>query len=223
MELQEYLFILRKRISLIVLITLIFTITSGVLSYFVIKPVYKSDISVIIGKSDKDDNGQKQNLNDVMMYQQMVKTYSVLAKSRKVADEVVNKLDLKMSTGAVLSMVTVAPQGNTEFLNISVKSKDPEQAMKIANQLAKSLKEVSADVYGRDNVKLLDEALLPTSPDSPKPLLNMAIAFFIGIMVSVGLVFLIEYMDNTIKTQEDVEKLLGLPVIGTIPYVDDKE
>jgi len=223
MELQEYLFILRKRVSLIVLITLVFTITSGVLSYFVIKPVYKSDISVIIGKSDKDDNGQKQNLNDVMMYQQMVKTYSVLAKSRKVADEVVNKLDLKMSAGAVLSMVTVAPQGNTEFLNISVKSKDPDQAMKIANQLAKSLKEVSADVYGRDNVKLLDEALLPTSPDSPKPLLNMAIAFFIGIMVSVGLVFLIEYMDNTIKTQEDVEKLLGLPVIGTIPYVDDKE
>jgi len=223
MELHEYLFILRKRISLIILITLIATVTSGVLSYFVIKPVYKSDISVIIGKNDKDSSTQKQNYNDVMMYQQMVKTYSVFAKSRKVAADVISKLELNMSESALLSMVTVSPQGNTEFLNIAVKSGDPEQAMKIANQLAKSLKEVSASVYGSDNVKLLDEALLPTKPDSPKPQLNIAIAFFIGIMVSVGIVFLLEYMDNTIKTQEDIEKLLGLPVIGTIPYVDDKE
>jgi len=223
MELHEYLFILRKRISLIILITLVATVTSGVLSYFVIKPVYKSDISVIIGKNDKDNSLQKQNYTDIMMYQQMVKTYSELAKSRKVAEDVISKLELNMNPASLLSMVTVSPKGNTEFLNIAVKSKEPEQAMKIANQLAKSLKEVSASVYGSDNVKLLDDALLPTSPDNPKPKLNMIIALFIGLMVSVGIVFLLEYMDNTIKTQEDVEKLLGLPVIGTIPYVDDKE
>lgn len=64
---------------------------------------------------------------------------------------------------------------------------------------------------------------MPTSPSSPKPVLNMLIAFFIGLMVSVGIAFLLEYLDNTVKTQEDVEKLIGVPVIGIIPMVEGEK
>jgi capsular polysaccharide biosynthesis protein len=224
MELREYFYIIKKRALLIVLIILAATLASGIISYFVIKPVYKADISVIIGKTEKDNSTINPNYSDVMMYQTMVKTYSEFAKSRTVAEDVIKKLNLEpMKASQLLSMITVAPKGTTEFLTITVKSKDPEQAMKIANQLAKSLKEISANVKKSDNVMLLDEALLPIGQDTPRPMLNMAIAFFLGIMISVGLVFVIEFLDNTIKTQEDVEKLLGIPVIGLIPLVMDKE
>lgn len=224
MELKEYFYIIKKRALLIVLITLVATLVSGIISYFVIKPVYKADISVIIGKTEKDNAAISPNYSDVMMYQTMVKTYSEFAMSRTVSEDVIKKLNLEpMKASELLSMITVAPKGTTEFLTITVKSKDAEQAMKIANQLAKSLKEVSATIKKSDNVMLLDEAQLPMNQDSPKPILNMAIAFFLGIMISVGLVFMIEFLDNTIKTQEDVEKLLGLPVIGLIPLVNDKE
>lgn len=223
MELHEYFYIIKKRFLLIILITLATTLTSAVLSYFVIKPTYKADISVIIGKTESDDNAPRQSYNDIMMYQKMVKTYSQIAQSRTVAEDVKKKLNLDISAGEILSMVSVAPKGDTEFLNLTVKSKDGQLAVNIANQLARSLKEIGISLNNSDNVKLLDEAQLPTRPDSPKPLLNIAIAFFIGLMISVGLVFLLEYLDNTIKTQEDVEKLLSVPVIGIIPYVEDKE
>ncbi|MCM8711383.1 Wzz/FepE/Etk N-terminal domain-containing protein [Clostridium sp. SYSU_GA19001] len=222
MELQEYLSILKKRWSLIVIVTLAATLVSGIVSYFVIQPTYKSDISVIIGKQDNTaSQTTSMSYNDVMMYQKLVKTYSELAKSRTVAEHTINALGIDMKVSTLQGMISVAPKGDTEFLTITVKSKDAKQAMDLANQLAKSLKAVSSDVKKVDNVQILDPAQLPLNPDSPKPLLNMAIAFFLGLMVSVGVVFLLEYLDNTVKNPDDIEKLLDIPVIGTIPFITD--
>jgi capsular polysaccharide biosynthesis protein len=223
MELHEYIQIFKKRWILIVLITLIMSLSSAVVSFFVIKPTYKADISVIIGKPQTEASTDKANYNDVMMYQKLVKTYSQFAKSRTVAENVISKMNLDMKVETLQSMISVSPMGDTEFLTITVKSKDPKQAMQIANQIAKSLKEVSYNVKKADNVQMLDEAQLPNTPDSPKPLLNIAIAFFIGIMLSVGIVFLIEYLDNTVKSAEEIEKLIGLPVIGVIPNINNFE
>ena len=157
------------------------------------------------------------------MYQKLVKTYSEFTKSRKVSEHVIQALNLNIEPSQLQSMVSVQPKGDTEFLTITVKSKDPTEAKDIANQLARSLKYISNDVKKVDNVQLLDEALEPTAPDNPKPKLNMAIAFFIGIMVSLGIAFLLEYLDNTVKSQEEIEKLTGVPVIGIIPLTQDKQ
>lgn len=224
MELQEYLSILKKRWLLLVVITLVATLISGVASYFVIKPTYKSDISVIIQKPDSlDPKSSVPSYNDVLMYQKLVKTYSELSKSRTVAEDIIQKLNLNMKVEAVQGMISVAPKGDTEFLTITATSKDAKQAMDVANQAAKSLKDVGIVVKKMDAVQILDPAMLPAGPASPRPMLNMAIAFFLGLMVSVGLIFLLEYLDNTVKSPEDVERLLGIPVIGTIPLVADIE
>ena len=223
MELMEYFNILKKRILLVILITIGSIVISGVLSYFVITPTYKSDISVIIGKIETKSDLPQDSYNNVIMYQKLVKTYSEFAKSRKVSEHVIKSLNLKIEPNQLQKMVTVAPKGDTEFLTITVNSKDPKEAMDIANQLAKSLKYISNDVKKVDNVQLLDEALQPTMPDNPNPKLNMAIAFFIGLMGSLGIAFLLEYLDNTVKSQEEIEKLTGIPVIGIIPFTQDKQ
>jgi capsular polysaccharide biosynthesis protein len=72
-----------------------------------------------------------------------------------------------------------------------------------------------------DNVKVVDKAKVPSSPVKPRPLMNIAIAGVLGIMVGLGIIFLIEYLDNTIKTPDDVQKYLGLPVLGSIPNFED--
>ncbi|MCJ7687839.1 MAG: Wzz/FepE/Etk N-terminal domain-containing protein, partial [Clostridiaceae bacterium] len=202
MELMEYFTIIKKRILLIILITIGATVFSGILSYFVITPTYKSDISVIIGKIQTSSVESQANYNDVIMYQKLVKTYSEFAKSRRVSEHAIQALNLKIEPSQLQNMVTVAPKGDTEFLTITVKSKDPKEAMDIANQLAKSLKVISTDVKKVDNIQLLDEAILPTIPDNPNPKLNMAIAFFIGLMISLGIAFLMEYLDDTVKSQD---------------------
>lgn len=223
MELMEYFTIVKKRILLVILITIGSTVFSGILSYFVITPTYKSDIAVIIGKIENKDEMSQANYNDVMMYQKLVKTYSEFTKSRRVSEHVIEALKLDIEPSQLQAMVTVASKGDTEFLTITVESKYPKEAMDIANQLAMSLKIISTDVKKVDNIQLLDEAILPTKPANPNPKLNMAIAFFIGLMISLGIAFLLEYLDNTVKSQEEIERLTGVPVIGIIPLNLDKK
>ena len=225
MELKERYLILKKRIDIIILITLVSTITSGVLSYFVIQPTYRTEISVIIGKNESQEDKSGSNLQDVMLYQSLVKTYSKLTTSRAVLEDVIKNLKLKqMSTTELSKMLVVTPDVDTQFLTITVTSKDPKLSLDIANQLAKSLKEVSLKINNVDCVKLVEEAQLPAQPYSPRPIRNIAMAFLVGIIFSVGLTFLLEYLDNTIRTEEDVEKI-GLPVIGKISLVtaDNKD
>lgn len=222
MELIEYLKIALKRKWIILAITLIATILSGVVTVFVIDKTYNADISVIIGQDPQlNSDNPKQSVNDIMMYKQMVKTYSEFSKSRKVLDDVINKLDLDISASDLLGKISVAPKADTEFLTISVKDKDPNMAKKIANQMAISLKEISKTVKKVDNVQILDEAQFPKGPSSPKTLMNIAIAFVLGLMISIGVVFLMEYLDDTIKTEEDIEQLIGVPVLGTIPLMKE--
>jgi capsular exopolysaccharide synthesis family protein len=148
----------------------------------------------------------------------MVKTYAEFAKSRMVAEHVIDNLKLDMSVGQLQGMLAVTPKGDTEFLTLSITALDPAKAKDIANQYARSLKYVANQVKKVDNVQLLDEALLPSGKDSPRISLNIAIAFFLGMMISIGLVFLLEYLDNTVKSKEDIEKHLDIPVIGLLPF-----
>lgn len=223
MELKERFYILRKRLILAIMITLVATLSAGILSYFLIKPQYKADISVIIGKTQSASNNSSSNYYDVMLYQTMVQTYSKLTISRTVAEDVIKQLNLKsMKVSDLLAMITVTPEKDTQFLTITVTSQDPKQAMVIANQFAKSLNDISIKINKIDIVMVIDEAGLPTINDSPKPARNMAVGFFIGIVFSIGLVFLLDYLDNTLKTKEDVETAIGLPVIGTISLVKIK-
>jgi len=220
MVLKDYFHVIRKRFKLILVITLVVTITTALISYFWIKPIYEADIWIVIGSSNKASSSSSQNYNDVLMYQKMVKTYGKLVKSRIVAEDVIEKLKLKsMDTSTLISMITVTPDNDTQFLTITVSSSNPAQAMEVANQYAKSLKEVSLTVNKIDIVELIDEAQLPKKPHSPNPVRNTSLAFFLSLMLSTGLVFILEFMDNTVKTKEDVEKACKLPVIGTISLV----
>jgi len=96
--------------------------------------------------------------------------------------------------------------------------------VKIANGIAATFQQEIKTIMSVDNVQILAEAKVPAvpSPVKPKPYLNIAIAFVVGLMASVGIIFLLEYLDNTIKTEQDVEQILGLSVLGAIATIDYK-
>ena len=95
-------------------------------------------------------------------------------------------------------------------------------AAKIANTTAEIFKEEIVDIMNVDNVSILAKATVSdnASPIKPQPLLNIAIAMVIGLMIGVGISFLMEYLDNTIKTEQDIERILDLPVIGVIGVIE---
>lgn len=217
LDFRDFYYILKKRIMLIIMITLACVFAAGIFSFFIIKPTYEAKATIIVGKPKADEKSNTQ-YNDVMMYQNLVKTYAKIAASNTVMEIACNKLKGTISIEHLKKSITAIPQDNTQILEIKAQSKDPKQAVNIVNVVVQAFVSESARVFptGGD-IQIMDKAQFPDNPIKPKKALNIAIAFLVGLMVSVGLSFMLEYMDNTIKTEEDVSRYLDVPVIGIIP------
>lgn len=215
-DLQEIWRIIRKRIYLITVITLLTTTAVGVISYFVIPPTYQSQTSVFIGDYNiKNDNYSQVN-SSIDTYQKLMKTYLEIAKSATVAEKTVQKLDFNISPESVQSSVNIERKQDSQVLMITIKGKNPEQVYKIINAYAQAFIEEGKRMYTDGEIKIMDAAKLPVSPVSPNKKLNVLIGFFLGAMASIGLSFMIEFLDRTIKTEEDVERHLDMTVVGVI-------
>lgn len=217
MDLKDFFYIIKKRIKLILIITIACTLISGILNFFVIKPTYEASASIVIGKSDNDPNNKSQyNYNDIMMFQKLVKTYAEIGKSRAVAENASAKLK-NISADKLESIINVTPQNDTQIVEFKVKNNSPQEAYLIMNAVTDAFIQESKRIYPTGSIQVMDGAKIPQRPIKPNKTLNVAIAFFIGLVASLGLTFALEYMDSTIKTEENINRYLGIPVIGIIP------
>jgi capsular polysaccharide biosynthesis protein len=217
MDIREILNIIKKRMLMIELITLAFAVTAGVISFYVMKPVYESKTSFIISKPMSETTPQ--TYNDVLMYQNLIKTYSAIAESKTVSKLVAGELNSKYTVLDLQESTSVTSQANTQILLISVRNKNPQDALNIVKAMSDAFINESTKLFSDGGViKVMDEPELPTIPVKPNKKLNIAIGFILGLMVSSGLAFIFEYMDKTIKTENDVDKYLDdIPVLGIIP------
>ncbi|MBP1918619.1 YveK family protein [Youngiibacter multivorans] len=215
LDLRDLFNMIRKRKKLIIIITIICTLASGVISFFILRPVYEAQTSIIVGKPQ----GTEQTVySDIVMYQNLVKTYVQIAKSKIVADETATRLGEGYTPKDVQDAITVTPQSDTQIMVIKARNEDPSVSVQIATAAAGAFIDTSKTVFPTGgNIQIMDRAQIPTNPVSPNKKLNIAIAFLIGLMGSMGVVFVIEYLDNTIKSEDDIARYLDLPVIGIIP------
>ncbi|WP_203289121.1 Wzz/FepE/Etk N-terminal domain-containing protein [Metabacillus sp. cB07] len=219
-SLKELFQTLKKRLSLIIIITAIAAATSGLISFFVLTPIYQSSTQILVNQAKSDQ--QAFQYNEVQTNLQLINTYNVIIKSPAILEKVIQQLDLKMTSSELNENVTVGSEQDSQVVNISVQDENPKQAAEIANTIATVFQSDIAKIMSVNNVSILSKAELGTdpSPIQPKPLMNIAIAMVIGLMTGVGLAFLLEFLDNTIKTEDDIEKHLGLPVLGAITRID---
>lgn len=220
-DLREYVDIIRKRIWIILLITAIAVITSAVVSFFILDPVYETYTTMMVGKTKSQE--AMIEYSDVLLSQKLVKTYGEIAKSTIVSKEVIRDLKLSLTPEELKQKIQVNSVRDTEIIMIKVQDTDPKLAKDIANDLAQVFKRHVIKIMKVDNVQVIDKAEVPKNPVKPRPHLNIMIAGVLGIMIGLGIVFLLEYLDNTIKTPYDVEKYLDLPIMGTIPMMDEYE
>ncbi|MGG3915950.1 YveK family protein [Rossellomorea vietnamensis] len=222
-SLRELMDTLKKRMKLILLITLTAIIVSGGVSFFLLTPIYQSSTQLLVNQSKSEQPAY--NPGEIQTNLQLINTYNVIMKSPAILEKVISDLNLKMTASELNEKLTVASEKDSQVINLSVQDTDPYKAAKIANKTAEVFQNEIVKIMNVDNVSILAKAEVGEnqSPIKPKPLLNVAIAMVVGLMIGVGLAFLLEFLDNTIKTEQEVEKLLELPVLGSITRISDKE
>ncbi|WP_439874603.1 YveK family protein [Bacillus mycoides] len=221
-SLKELFYILKKRLAMILVIAFGAAIVSAIISFFFMTPIYQSSTQILVNQ--KKQEGAAIQYNEVQTNIQLTNTYKVIIKSPVVLDQVNEKLNLNMTAQALTGKINVANEKDSQVISVTAEDKDPKVARDIANATADVFKGEVAKIMNVDNVTVLSKAEVGEnqSPIKPRPMLNVAIALVVGLMAAVGLAFLLEYLDNTVKKEEDVESLLGLPVLGIVARMDEE-
>lgn len=218
-DLREYFGIIKKRFWIIALITVIAAVVSGAISFFMLNPVYEAKSTLIVN-ADKQAETQIVTGDQITVTQKLAVTYGEIIKSRTVLEDVIKNLKLNDEYEDLVKSVTVSPVQDTQIISISVQDTNPQKASDIANEIPKVFAKEAKRITKANDVQVIDKATLPKNPIKPNKVMNVLIAFVLGTMIGLFVVFLIEYLDNKMKTPQDIEKHLGLSVIGVIPNED---
>jgi len=219
-DISEVLLYFKSKVALIIGITLLIVILGNLYAMFLRVPVYKSSSTIVIASNDTNSANMQA---DITVNQKLVGTYKEIVTSRSVVEQVIKDLDLKYSYEELSSNILVEAVQNTEVLKISVLDKNAEQAKKITSMLSEVFKEEVMEIYNLKNVKVLDSASTPTGADNVNFVKDEIIYFGLGMIASFMLVFIMFYFDKNIRSVEQVESRLGLPILGTIPVYGGKK
>ncbi|SDS29733.1 Capsular polysaccharide biosynthesis protein [Paenibacillaceae bacterium GAS479] len=223
MELKEYLSILAKRKWLIVTIVLLACVATGVKSFLYTTPVYQASAKLIVnqafefqGTSMLDLSTMQTNITVINSYKEIIQSFAIL---NKVAN---NFPDLKLSADQLRGGLGIGSSAESQVMDLTFVSTSYEQAAKAVNAIAETFRTTNPEIMKVDNVTILNKADVnaPAMSINTSPIVLIFIAFVVSFMLSVGLVFLLHYMDDTIKTERDVEKELELPMLALITKID---
>ena len=185
------------------------------------KPVYQAQTSVVIAKSDSAD-GTAATLNDINASQKLATTYSEIAKSELVLTQVIENLGLHMSVKELSRDLTIKPVDDTAILSITARNLNAKLASTIANEIATVFAKQVTEIYKIENVTQLSIAATPENPSNNTLTRDLVLAVVVAVALVAGFAFLRFYLDDTVKHSDDTEKLVGLPVAGTILKSDVK-
>ena len=177
------------------------------------KPQYQANTQVLVNQKEKNPEMMAQEVQGNI---QLVNTYSEIIKSPRILDEV-SKKDKKFSVEEIEDMMTVTNKDQSQILDIDVKSGNKKDAERVANELAAVFKETMPKIKKVDNVSILSRANGTSTQVSPKIFLNIAVAILLGLFLAIIILILKALFDKRMKTEEDVERELDIPVLGSIP------
>ncbi|ABX41591.1 polysaccharide biosynthesis tyrosine autokinase [Lachnoclostridium phytofermentans] len=213
-NLGEIFILLLHKIWIIVLSSIVCAVAAGLISKFVMTPVYTSDTKLyIINRQNKDTITS----SDLQTGSQLTQDFKVMVLSRPVTEQVISKLNLNMTHDELVSNINVKVPENTRILEITVQNQDPLLAKQLADSIAEVASERMVSVLEMEKVNIVEEGNIPTIPTSPHIMKNTILSGIIGALISAFVIIFIHIIDDSIKNAEQIEKYLGLTVLGTIP------
>jgi capsular polysaccharide biosynthesis protein len=229
-DLRKFLKVIGKWRILIIVITLLSAIATGLVSYYMIAPVYQAQTLLMVTVASEklqtqatistqvnQNNQGTTATNRTPMPVLTMNTYLGQLKSEVVMKRVLDSNNLPGQTiGSLSSMINASIVQDSNLIAVTVQNTDPVLAAQIANAVSKQYLKLMDELMF-SSVVVISPANVPVSPIKPNKNLNIEIALLLGLLLSILLAFLLEYLDNTLKTSEDIHRVLNLPVLGLIP------
>lgn len=215
MTLLELFKLLKKHLALVVVLPVVLAIATAGVSWGLMQNQYTATVSVYVLTSSSNEQNTIQN-SDLTASQLMANDIAELAGSDIVAERTAEQLGMSSLDGYKIS---VNSSTITRVIEISVTTGQAEAASVVANKIAEVLSSTAQDVMGVESVNVVDQAKAPDAPSGPNRLMYTAVAFLAGIFLAVAIVVVMDMVNTRVRTPEEAEELLGVPVIGRIPKI----
>lgn len=216
-DLREILFVIRSKWRMILLFALIAAITAFCVTKYFIKPQYKAtSMLYVLGKSSGTSDGINLQLS-----QQVTVDFQILATSRPVVEAVISDCSLSQTYEQLIKKIAVSNPTDTNILKMTVTDENPQQAADIANALSKETENQIEQVMVTEKMSSVEDAVAPTTPSSSSPARNSMLAGIIVFCLAAAIAIFRYFSDDTIKTEEDIKKYLGLPILAVFPVDED--
>jgi len=209
---------LKKKCWIVLAAFLAFAVGGFLFTKLFITPQYVASTRIYV-LNRGSENGLVSSDYQISNY--MVSDYTVLITGRNVTSKVISELDLNISDSQLAHMISVTSPANTRILQISVTDTDPARAADIANAIRRIASEQIKEIADADAVNLVYEAVIPQAPSAPSAMKNTALAAILGVVAAVGILSVLYITDDTIRTEEDVERYLNITVMGVMPMSSD--
>ena len=190
----------------------------AIYSFMFITPTYEATSKIYVVNS-KDS---VVNLSDFQISNYLAEDYAEVFNNWHVHESVLKKLGLDYSYKQLNNMVNVTNPSGTRIICITVTSVSPEEAQLMANTYAEVAKEFISVTMETSEPTMFEEALLPTAPSAPNKTRNTMLGFILGFVLSCAIISVVFLLDDYIRTADDVEKYLNIPVLGVMMLQDEK-
>ncbi|MCD7839263.1 MAG: Wzz/FepE/Etk N-terminal domain-containing protein [Erysipelotrichaceae bacterium] len=217
LELFEY---LKKRIGRIIIFTLVCMIVVAAVTIFLIPEKYTSTARIFPKMETSSESGTVTDTTSISVNTSMINNYVELIGGTSILGEVADQLGMERSE--IQNSISVSNETDTMIISISATTMDPKLSKEIVDTTIDVFYEEIKEKLDVDNMITVDKAEVPTSPSSPNFIRNVAISGLVGIVISCGYYFIKFMMDTRIHTKEEAEKYFEIPVLGVIPYFEDK-
>lgn len=221
-SLQEIAKILKKRLWTIIFLTVISMGISAGISFYALTPIYQAQTQILVNQNNSSEGVYSWQTIETDL--RLINTYNVIITSPAILTPVIEALNLNLTPAQLAQKISISNENDSKVVTISVENPNPSKAVELSNKVAEEFKEQIPQLMSVDNISILSKAKLSENPTpiQPNKMLNIAIGGLIGLMLGIGLAFLLEFLDMSIKGEQDVEDYLGLPLIGIVDFIKEE-
>lgn len=220
-DLLELLMVMKKHLAAILLAGIVGLVIMFACTTILMTPLYSASSMMYVMPDNSNSNSS--TLSDMQVGQQLTSDYSSMIESRSLMEDVIKKLNLTIDYQQLLEKVEVTNPTSSRILQVTVNDPNPQTAADIANEMASVAESKLKEITGMQAIKIYEEAAVPDRPSSPSLKKNCALGLLAGIVLAMAVITVLYLMDDTIKTEDDIEKYLGMTTLAVLPYNGKKQ